>query len=245
MVEPKTRHPERGSTNGYAALGISPAPGSRVARGTTVKLKVGLSANGGPGGVGRPGTVPRLIGKPINIALQLSYRAGLHVSVPSPTRPISGLLVSSQSLTAGTPVLADATITLHVGANPSRPAVTLQSTTRVALVASQLAPTPNARWTKTRTVLVICGDRPRVLGNDRAQAQALCQAITEYVAKPIPKCSFGPPSAGPAGNPTHRLWITGTVQGQPVQLRFGLGTGCNLTPQQAQVTGPIYAAAFR
>ena len=92
---------------------------------------------------------------------------------------------------------------------------------------------------------VACGDNASVQGSHRVLAQTLCKAITDYVAKPIPKCSFGAPSAGPAWNPTDRLWIDGIVQGRRVHLRFGLGTWCNLTPKQAHITGPIYAAAFR
>ena len=126
-------------------------------------------------------------------------------------------------------VVAVAPLVAGCAGNPTTQAVP----TRITLTASRLAPNPGAKWQHTRTVTVTCGAHPSIRGADQVPAKGLCAALADYIPRPIPKCSFGPPSAGPAGDPTLRLWITGTVRGQPVHLRFGLGTWCNLTPKQA------------
>jgi hypothetical protein len=56
---PPIRHADA-SVNGFSVLGQTPEPGTRVALGSIVVLRVAPSANGGPGGLGPAGIVPRL-----------------------------------------------------------------------------------------------------------------------------------------------------------------------------------------
>jgi hypothetical protein len=103
------------SVNGYAVAGQTPAAGLRVSEGTTVVLSLAVSGNGGPGGVGRPGIVPDLIGMPVNRAISAATSVGLHVTVPAVPDHIPSDAVTAQSLTPGSSVLANQVITLTLG----------------------------------------------------------------------------------------------------------------------------------
>jgi beta-lactam-binding protein with PASTA domain len=108
-------HAADASTNGYAVAGQTPARGTRVPRGTLVVLRVGLSGNGGPGGLGPAGTVPRLTGVDANRAISLATSNGLRVTVRPPGHPVASLVVTGQSIPAGAEVRAGDTIVLTVG----------------------------------------------------------------------------------------------------------------------------------
>jgi hypothetical protein len=103
------------SVNGYAIAGQTPAAGLRVPLGTQVVLMLAVSVNGGPGGVGRPGVVPELVGMPVNRAISVAASVGLHVTVPAVQHDVSSDAVTSQSLPPGSPVFPDAVITLTLG----------------------------------------------------------------------------------------------------------------------------------
>jgi beta-lactam-binding protein with PASTA domain len=102
-------------TNGYVVDGQTPAAGLRIPVGTRVVLMLGVSVNGGPGGVGRPGLVPELIGMPVNRAISVATSVGLHVTVPAVQHHVPSDAVTSQSLPAGSLVFPDAIITLTLG----------------------------------------------------------------------------------------------------------------------------------
>jgi PASTA domain len=101
--------------NGYAVSAQSPTAGTHVPTGTIVVLRLNYSANGGPGGVGKPGTVPNLIGMPINKAIVAATSAGLHVTVPAVRHHVPSDSVTAQNLQAGSPVKPEAVITLTLG----------------------------------------------------------------------------------------------------------------------------------
>ena len=103
------------SVNGYAVASQTPARGERVPRGTLVVLQVAVSVNGGPGGLGPAGTVPRLTGIDINRAMSLATSNGLRVTVRPPGHPVASLVVTSQSIPAGTVVTPGDTIVLAIG----------------------------------------------------------------------------------------------------------------------------------
>lgn len=100
------------SVNGYATQGQSPAAGTRVHSGAVVVLRLVISFNLGPGGVGKTGTVPRLVGMPINQAIEAATSVGLHVTVPAVNHPIASDAVTAQSIPAGSRVTPDSIITL-------------------------------------------------------------------------------------------------------------------------------------
>ena len=102
------------STDGYAITAQTPAAGVAVVPGSVVTLRVGIAANGGPGGVGRPSKVPDLRGMPINVAIGTANAAGLLVNVVPPSRPVDDVRVSAQSIRPGSAVRAGETITLHL-----------------------------------------------------------------------------------------------------------------------------------
>jgi beta-lactam-binding protein with PASTA domain len=104
-----------GSVNGYAIRGQSPAPGKHVPAGSPVLLRLATSVNGGPGGVGKPGVVPDLVGMHANRAISAATSVGLHVTVPAVIHRVSSDLVTAQSVTPESPVLPDEVITLTVG----------------------------------------------------------------------------------------------------------------------------------
>jgi PASTA domain len=97
-------HAADASTNGYGVAGQLPAAGARVPRGTFVVLRVAVSVNGGPGGLGPPGTVPHLTGLDVSRAMSLATSNGLSVTVRPPGHPVAALVVTGQSIPAGTPV---------------------------------------------------------------------------------------------------------------------------------------------
>jgi beta-lactam-binding protein with PASTA domain len=103
------------SVNGYAVVEQIPAPGLSVSEGSTVVLSLGVSINGGPGGVGRPGVVPDLIGMPVNRAMSAVTSVGLHVTVPAVQHQVPSDAVTAQSLTPGSVVVPGAVITLTLG----------------------------------------------------------------------------------------------------------------------------------
>jgi hypothetical protein len=101
--------------NGYAVMGQSPKAGTRVLNGTVVALRLGVSVNEGPGGLGSPGTIPNLIGMPINLAIGAATSVGLHVTVPAVNHPVTSDSVTAQSIPTGSPVTPDEIITLTLG----------------------------------------------------------------------------------------------------------------------------------
>ncbi len=103
------------SVNGYAIRGQAPAAGTRVHSGAVVVLRLAVSVNLGFGGVGKPGTVPKLVGMPINQAMDAATSVGLHVTVPAVNHPIAGDAVTAQSIRAGSRVTPDSVITLTLG----------------------------------------------------------------------------------------------------------------------------------
>jgi beta-lactam-binding protein with PASTA domain len=103
------------SVNGYAVQSQSPASGSRVPAGSPVVLRIGVSLNAGPGGVGPMGVVPNLVGMPVNVALSAAYMVGLHVTVSGVTHQVPSDAVTAQSIAPDTPVEPDAVITLTLG----------------------------------------------------------------------------------------------------------------------------------
>jgi len=111
---PKVTDADAG-VNGYAIRSQAPAAGTRVPAGTPVVLRLAISFNGGPGGVGKLGVVPDLVGLPINRALSAATAAGLHVTVAPVTHHLSSDAVTKQSVTPGARVDADEAITLHLG----------------------------------------------------------------------------------------------------------------------------------
>ena len=88
---------------------------SRVAPGSIVVLRVAASSNGGPGGLGPAGIVPRLTGIDVNRALALATSAGLRVTVDPIRHPVGSLVVSRQSLDPGASVTAGETVLLTIG----------------------------------------------------------------------------------------------------------------------------------
>ena len=103
------------STNGYAVESQTPARGARVPRGTLVVLRIAWSVNGGPGGLGPAGTVPDLTGVDVNRAMSLATSNGLRVTVRPPGHPIASVVVTGQSIPAGTAVAPGDTVVLTIG----------------------------------------------------------------------------------------------------------------------------------
>lgn len=101
--------------NGYAVRSQAPAAGARVPPGTPIVLRLAISFNGGPGGVGKLGVVPDLVGLPINRALSAATAVGLHVTVLPVAHRLSSDAVTKQSLTPGARVDTGEVITLHLG----------------------------------------------------------------------------------------------------------------------------------
>jgi PASTA domain len=108
-------HAVDASTNGYAVVSQTPARGARVPRGTLVVLRVGVSVNGGPGGLGPAGTVPQLSGVDVNRAIGLATSQGLRVTVGPPGHPVAALVVTGQSIDPGAAVTEGETIVLTLG----------------------------------------------------------------------------------------------------------------------------------
>ena len=102
------------SVNGYAVSGQKPRAGTRVARGSEVRLTIAVSVNGGPGGLGKSGrvTVPKLTDLGVNRAITLAGESGLRATVVIPGRDLEDLVVRSQSLIPGTRVQAGTEIRL-------------------------------------------------------------------------------------------------------------------------------------
>jgi hypothetical protein len=111
---PKVADADAG-VNGYAIRGQAPAAGTRVPIGTPVLLRLALSVNGGPGGVGKLGVVPDLVGLPINRALAVATAVGLHVTVAPVAHHVPSDAVTKQSLAPGSRVDAGEVITLRLG----------------------------------------------------------------------------------------------------------------------------------
>lgn len=103
------------STNGYAVAHQDPEAGARVPRGALVVLRVAVSVNGGPGGLGPAGTVPDLAGIDVNRAMSLATSNGLRVTVRPPGHPVASLVVTGQSIPAGTSVEPGDTVVLTIG----------------------------------------------------------------------------------------------------------------------------------
>jgi len=108
-------HAADASVNGYAVAGQTPARAARVPRGTLVVLRVTVSVNGGPGGLGPPGTVPDLTGLDVNRAMSFATSNGLRVTVRPPGHPVAALVVSRQSIEAGTAVKSGDVVVLTIG----------------------------------------------------------------------------------------------------------------------------------
>jgi beta-lactam-binding protein with PASTA domain len=111
---PKVTDADAG-VNGYAIRSQAPAAGTRVPTGSLFVLQLAISFNGGPGGVGRLGVVPNLVGLPINRALAAATAVGLHVTVLRVAHRLSSDGVTGQSLTPGARVDMNDAITLHLG----------------------------------------------------------------------------------------------------------------------------------
>lgn len=103
------------STNGYGVASQDPEPGARVPPGTLVVIRIAVSVNGGPGGLGPPGVVPRLTGIDVNRAISLATSHGLRVTVEPPEHVVGSLAVTGQSIAAGTQVATGDTVILRIG----------------------------------------------------------------------------------------------------------------------------------
>jgi beta-lactam-binding protein with PASTA domain len=101
--------------NGYSIARQSPDAGTTVPAGSAVRVWLGVSANGGPGGVGAPRAVPDLLGMPVNLAIVAATAAGLHVTVPAVRHGVRTDAVSAQSLRRGARVEPGAVVVLTVG----------------------------------------------------------------------------------------------------------------------------------
>jgi PASTA domain len=104
-----------GSTNGYGVASQDPEPGARVPPGTLVVIRIAVSVNGGPGGLGPPGIAPHLTGIDVNRAISLATSHGLRVTVEPPEHIVGSLVVTGQSIPAGTPVATGDTVVLRIG----------------------------------------------------------------------------------------------------------------------------------
>lgn len=102
------------STNGYAVAHQDPEAGARVPRGTLVVLRIGVSLNGGPGGLGPAGIVPDLVGVDVNRAKSLATSNGLRVTVRPAGHPVASLMVTKQSIAAGASVQPGDTVVLTI-----------------------------------------------------------------------------------------------------------------------------------
>jgi beta-lactam-binding protein with PASTA domain len=100
---------------GYAVASQAPARGERVPRGALVVLRVGVSMNGGPGGLGPAGTVPRLTGIDVHRAIAPATSQGLRVTVQPPEHPVASLVVTGQSIDPGAEVTPGDTVVLTIG----------------------------------------------------------------------------------------------------------------------------------
>ena len=102
------------STNGYAVWKQSPKAGVGVAPGSTIRIVLHVSFNGGMGGLAAHGTVlvPKLTGLSVQRAFRAALDAGLRVSVRAVNRPLRSLLIRHQSLKAGTDVRAGTVVTI-------------------------------------------------------------------------------------------------------------------------------------
>jgi beta-lactam-binding protein with PASTA domain len=105
------------ATNGYAVATQDPKGGSRAPEGSTVRLTVMPSVNGGRGGLGKDGrvSVPTLIGLDINRALGVAGAGGLLVTVAPLDHEVERLVVTGQSEPPGSIVDAGMEIVLRVG----------------------------------------------------------------------------------------------------------------------------------
>lgn len=103
------------SSNGYAVRSQSPAAGTHVPAGTAVLLSLAYSVNAGPGGVGRPGVVPDLVGMPVNRAMAAATSVGLHVTVRAVKHHLPNDSVTAQSLPQGSRVEPGEVITITLG----------------------------------------------------------------------------------------------------------------------------------
>jgi beta-lactam-binding protein with PASTA domain len=104
-----------GNTNGYSIVRQSPAADTTAPAGSTVRVWVEASVNGGPGGVGPARVVPDVLRMPVNLAIAAATAAGLHVTVPAVRHPVRTDAVSAQSLRLGDRVDPGAAIVLTVG----------------------------------------------------------------------------------------------------------------------------------
>ena len=103
------------SVNGFAVASQDPEPGARVPPGTLVVIRIAVSVNAGPGGLGPPGIVPHLTGIDVNRAISLAASHGLRVTVEPPDHVVESLVVTGQSIAAGTPVATGHTVVLTIG----------------------------------------------------------------------------------------------------------------------------------
>lgn len=104
------------SVNGYGAVSQRPRAGSLVPVGARVLLRIGISVNGGPGGIARhrPVKVPDVIGLNIQKAIREVLEAGLTVTVPRVEHRLTSFTVRRQGLKPGHTVRAGTVITLVV-----------------------------------------------------------------------------------------------------------------------------------
>jgi beta-lactam-binding protein with PASTA domain len=109
------------NTNGYAVKTAAPIAGNEVATGSTVRISLAVSSNGGGPWTGtRPSAVlPSVIGRDANQAISDLTLLGLHVNVRT-TTPTAALTVTQQIPTAGTHVRGGSIVTIRVGQRTSR-----------------------------------------------------------------------------------------------------------------------------
>jgi beta-lactam-binding protein with PASTA domain len=102
--------------NGYAVTSLSPPPGSKVRAGSTVRISLAESANGGPASpvVTTSTTVPSVTGLDVNKALSVITALGLHADV-TVSAPTGSLQVTGQTPAAASQAPGGSTVTLRVG----------------------------------------------------------------------------------------------------------------------------------
>ena len=102
--------------NGYAVISQKPSPGTRVPVGSTVTLRLGLSANGGgPWTFAARVEMPDVEGRSVETAYRLAADAGLSVTLRAFELPLHRMAVRSQSLPAGQVVDKGTEIVLTLG----------------------------------------------------------------------------------------------------------------------------------
>jgi beta-lactam-binding protein with PASTA domain len=103
--------------NGYAVASQSPHAGSRAPMGSAVRLRLVISINAG-GLMARQGarvTVPKLVGREMNYALNRAAGSGLLVTVAPLDHEVERLVVTEQSEPPGSVVDRLTEITLSLG----------------------------------------------------------------------------------------------------------------------------------